>query len=865
MTAFNSREEPDRTTDHNWQQPMRFFRDKKLKTLAALAVFAVSVAAAPVSAPAQTNIAPLDPAGCSDGTWVEDPENRPGVVEDCETLVTIRNHFTSNPANAHIFRFAGRRWPNPFSPVDKGGMVRLGSDDRVSSFHISNIGEELKGPIPAELGNLTDLEVLDLANTLLTGPIPAELGNLTNLKVLDLGEEILHAGPDKYRYRPVRRGEIPAELGNLTNLEVLVLHGNQLTGEIPAELGNLTNLKQLSLDGNQLTGEIPAELGNLTNLGPISYNYGIYFDYYGGLHLNSNQLTGEIPAELGNLTKLEDLFLYENQLTGEIPAELANLTKLEDLLLYENQLTGEIPAELGHLPKLERLDLSGNQLTSIPAELGDLTLTKWLDPPGLGRLDLSGNQLTSIPAELANLPNLRNLDLSGNQLTSIPTELANLPNLQSLDLSGNQLTSIPAELANLPNLQSLDLSGNQLASIPTWLANLTNLEWLYLPDSKLASIPAWLANFTNLSRLGISGSQLTSIPAWLGDLTNLEWLDLSRNQLTSIPTWLANLPLGNLDLSGNQLTSIPAELANLTELWRLYLSDNQLTGEIPAWLANLPLRDLDLSGNQFTGEIPAELATNRTWLRRLYLSDNQLTGEIPASLRVSHSFKFCPNRLTGALPPQLRSVSVDFAGNPDDIASYCRLAVTTSFEGRFSDDEGSVHEDSIEQIARWGITTGCEENRFCPSRTVNRAQMAAFLYRAVTHLHGGTAPGQGVGARLSDVASDAWYRTNALWAVNNGVIRAPGGRFDPGGAVTRADMAEMLIAAFDHLTAPAQARGLFTDTTGHPDAVVRAMEGIRAADVTTGCATEPLRYCPAQTVTRAQMASFLSRAVQALG
>ena len=61
-------------------------------------------------------------------------------------------------------------------------------------------------------------------------------------------------------------GEIPAELGNLANLEWLYLSGNQLSGEIPAELGNLANLESLNLSGNQLSGEIPAELGNLANL-----------------------------------------------------------------------------------------------------------------------------------------------------------------------------------------------------------------------------------------------------------------------------------------------------------------------------------------------------------------------------------------------------------------------------------------------------------------------------------------------------------------------------------------------------------------------------------------------------------------------
>ena len=61
-------------------------------------------------------------------------------------------------------------------------------------------------------------------------------------------------------------GEIPAELGDLTNLEGLSLFNNQLTGAIPAELGSLTNLERLYLYRNHLTGEIPAELGSLTSL-----------------------------------------------------------------------------------------------------------------------------------------------------------------------------------------------------------------------------------------------------------------------------------------------------------------------------------------------------------------------------------------------------------------------------------------------------------------------------------------------------------------------------------------------------------------------------------------------------------------------
>ena len=171
-------------------------------------------------------------------------------------------------------------------------------------------------------------------------------------------------------------------------------------------------------------------------------------------------------------------------------------------------------------------------------------------------------------------------------------------------------------------------------------------------------------------------------------------------------------------------------------------------------------------------------------------------------------------------------------------------------------DGSSVHATNIQLLVEARITLGCGDSRFCPSRTVTRAQMAAFLHRAGYGPQEVSEP-----PALSDVPADAWYRTPALWAVKNDVIRAPGGRFDPGGVVTRADMAEMIAAVPRfYINVPDRAQGLFDDTTGLPDATVRAIEGIRAAGVTSGCATGPLRYCPGQTVTRAQMASFLIRA-----
>ena len=184
---------------------------------------------------------------------------------------------------------------------------------------ISLSSNSLSGSIPAELGNLTNLQLLYLSYNSLSGSIPAELGNLTNLRNLYLLSNSLS-------------GSIPAELGNLTNLSHLYLWGNSLDGSIPSTLGNLTNLMSLTLAVNSLSGSIPSELGNLTNL---TY-----------LNLRVNSLSGSIPAELGNLTNLTMLYLNNNSLTGSIPEELGNLTKLTSLNLNSNKFSRPKPAWL---------------------------------------------------------------------------------------------------------------------------------------------------------------------------------------------------------------------------------------------------------------------------------------------------------------------------------------------------------------------------------------------------------------------------------------------------------------------------------------------------------------------------------------
>ncbi len=178
------------------------------------------------------------------------------------------------------------------------------------------------------------MQRLNLGSNQLSGPIPAALSELSALQHLDLGENQLS-------------GTIPAVLGELSALQYLSLDGNQLSGAIPDALGELSALQHLSLYNNQLSGPIPAVLGELSALEWLRLDY-------------NHQLSGAIPAALGELSALELLRLDHNQLSGPIPAALGKLSALEHLTLYNNQLTTLPPGVFDGLDSLTLLDLSNN-------------------------------------------------------------------------------------------------------------------------------------------------------------------------------------------------------------------------------------------------------------------------------------------------------------------------------------------------------------------------------------------------------------------------------------------------------------------------------------------------------------------------
>ncbi|KAM7478944.1 hypothetical protein LguiA_027157 [Lonicera macranthoides] len=133
--------------------------------------------------------------------------------------------------------------------------VTCNSENSVTRVDLGNAN--LSGGLVQRLGDLPNLQYLELYSNNISGRIPDELGNLTDLVSLDL-------------YLNKLTGPIPASLGKLERLRFLRLNNNSLTGSIPVSLTTITTLQVLDLSANQLTGDIPVN-GSFSLFTPISF------------------------------------------------------------------------------------------------------------------------------------------------------------------------------------------------------------------------------------------------------------------------------------------------------------------------------------------------------------------------------------------------------------------------------------------------------------------------------------------------------------------------------------------------------------------------------------------------------------------
>jgi hypothetical protein len=173
----------------------------------------------------------------------------------------------------------------------------------------------------------------------------------------------------------------------------------------------------------------------------------------------------------------------------------------------------------------------------------------------------------------------------------------------------------------------------------------------------------------------------------------------------------------------------------------------------------------------------------------------------------------------------------------------------------FSDDEGSVHETSIRSLYNRGVTLGCTPTTFCPRRMVSRGQMVSFVARTMDHLIVAR-PADAEDRFVDDTGSVHAPAIDSLAAA--GVVTGCGPDvFCPADDALRGDVAVWLASAFS-LTP--QGTDHFTDDDG--DDAEWAINALADAGLTVGCTDDT--YCADDPTSRAQMASFLARAIDGL-
>ncbi|MCK8601750.1 MopE-related protein [Desulfoferrobacter suflitae] len=165
----------------------------------------------------------------------------------------------------------------------------------------------------------------------------------------------------------------------------------------------------------------------------------------------------------------------------------------------------------------------------------------------------------------------------------------------------------------------------------------------------------------------------------------------------------------------------------------------------------------------------------------------------------------------------------------------------------------------IERLYGAGITAGCADGFFCPDEPVTRAQMAVLLEKAKRGSLFQPAKAQGI---FQDVPADHWAADWIEQLFQDGITRGCSvelKQYCPDQLVTRAEVAVLLgRARYGQDFQPQEGCGVFADVPGNHWAA-GWIEQLYADGISAGCNADVPQYCPANPVTRGELAVFLVR------
>jgi len=196
------------------------------------------------------------------------------------------------------------------------------------------------------------------------------------------------------------------------------------------------------------------------------------------------------------------------------------------------------------------------------------------------------------------------------------------------------------------------------------------------------------------------------------------------------------------------------------------------------------------------------------------------------------------------------------------VATVLEEPGAVGWDGYFKDDDGSVHEADIDLMFDLGITLGCNpptNDEFCPSAKLTRGHIAAFLRRNLD------LPATETDYFDDDGASIFEGDINALAEAGIAFGCSETG-YCPEAELLREEMAELLVRAFAPLDPDRYANpdgvDYFVDDEDSPFA--DSINRLKYAGVTIGCnPPDNTMFCSITSLSRAEMASFMARALAA--
>ena len=321
------------------------------------------------------------------------------------------------------------------------GKMRIKPMDMISG----KINNGLKS-LPAEIGNLTNLEQLFIANGELE-TLPDEVANLISCTDVEL-------------YNCPKMTKFPMALTRMPNVALMNLANNRQwsSEEVLKGLKGLATgpsrekIQILYLNENNLEF-VPKEIKNMKKLGMIDFS--------------SNKIH-TIEEAWGNDIKPVQIYFDNNRLS-EFPVDeqgvFCYMEDAETFSVRNNRFT-QFPNifDAESMYAIVSIDFSYNHISSFPEDFRGVyvqTLTITNNP-----------EFTKYPVELAKSNSkIMNINFRGCNINEVPEgsfDYENAIQLQSFDFSYNDLKKLPWEMhaGNMPYLYGVELSYNQFSEFP---------------------------------------------------------------------------------------------------------------------------------------------------------------------------------------------------------------------------------------------------------------------------------------------------------------------------------------------------------------------------------------------------------------